>query len=121
MALSQLQRRLRSSQPGRFTEPVRRLRRSIETFYLLGQNYKIAYEDAYDLFVPHGRASHKRAFDVRVSHMRYLTGVYLLGVYLTGVYLIDVHLMGVYLTGVHLMDIHLIGVYLTGVHGVYAS
>jgi hypothetical protein len=28
------------------------------------------YEDAYDLFVPHGRASHKRASDWRVSHGR---------------------------------------------------
>jgi hypothetical protein len=28
------------------------------------------YEDAYDLFVPHGRASHERASDWRVSHGR---------------------------------------------------
>src|SRR5271155_2662548 len=28
------------------------------------------YKDAYDLFVPHGRASHERASDWRVSHGR---------------------------------------------------
>src|SRR5277367_369589 len=48
-----------------------RLRRPIGTFYLLAPKlvfHKLRsrqidhpYEDAYDLFVPHGRASHERA------------------------------------------------------------
>jgi hypothetical protein len=59
-------------------EKKRVLRRPIGTFYLLAQKLvfcklrsrQIAYEDAYDLFVPHGRASHERASDGRVSHRR---------------------------------------------------
>jgi hypothetical protein len=40
------------------------------------------YEDAYDLFVPHGRASHGRASHGIGVH---LTGMCLMGVYLIGV------------------------------------
>jgi uncharacterized protein YjbI with pentapeptide repeats len=123
---------------------VRGMRRPIGTFYLLAQKLvfcklrsrQIAYENAYDLFVPHGCASHghvshRRVSHGRVSHRRasrgcvplnvHPTGVYLMSVHLTGVhlmglYLTGVHLMGMHLTGVYLMGMHLMGVHLTGVH-----
>ena len=60
------------------------------------------HEDADNLFVPHGRASHERASDRGGC----LIGRCLMGVYLMGVYLLGVHLTGVYLRGVRLMGIH---------------
>jgi len=65
------------------------------------------YEDAYDLFVPYGRASHKRPSDWRVSHGRvslrrvphgrayYRRASHGLGVHLTGMCLMGVYLIGV--------------------------
>jgi len=118
-----------------------RLRRSIGTFYLLAQKLvfcklksrQIAYEDAYDLFVPHRRASHRRV----------LVGVCLWGCTSRACisqactswaciswnrrasyghvshgrvpYRRHLHLIGVYLTGVHLMRVpHNI---VSGLHG----
>jgi hypothetical protein len=82
------------------------VRRLIGTFYLLAPKlvfHKLRsrqidhpYEDAYDLFVPHGRASHERASHGHMSHGRVPCRRHL-------------HLIGVYLTGVHLMGV---GVYL---------
>jgi hypothetical protein len=82
----------------------------IGTFYLLPQKLvfcklrsrQIAYGDAYDLFVPHGRAfhgdtlhghaPHRRASRGHVSHGRVPYRRHFIGVILTGV-----HLVGVYL------------------------
>jgi hypothetical protein len=50
------------------------------------------HDDAYDLFVPHGRASHERASHGRASHGRASHGI---GVHLTGMCLMGVYLIGV--------------------------
>jgi hypothetical protein len=124
------------------------LQRIRRTLYLLAQKLvfcklrsrQIAYEDAYDLFVPHGRASHERTSDGRVSlrrvphgrashgrvshrrvsHERVPYGRASHGDTLHG-HLIGVHLIGMCLIGVHLMAMCLIGVHLTGMclMGVY--
>jgi hypothetical protein len=92
-----------------------RLRRPIGTFYLLAQKLvfcklksrQIAYEDAYDLFVPHGRVPHGRA-----SYGRALHGDTLHGHVSHGRVPYRRHLIGVYFTGVHLTGVHLVDVYL---------
>ena len=50
------------------------------------------HDDAYDLFVLHGRASHERASHGRASHGRASHGI---GVHLTGMCLMGVYLIGV--------------------------
>jgi hypothetical protein len=61
------------------------------------------YEDAYDLFVPRGHASHERASRGDTSRV----GMCLMGVHLMGVHLINVHLTGVHLIGLYLMVVDL--------------